>query len=320
MRYLAWGASKLLELYLEDNPGHEFAVCVDSYSTRADICGVPVVRPESIDFAKLDGKVIVVFAASSTAVQAIFSILTRKGLRYRKDFELYSSFLFHDFAERARTAFGLAIGDDACRRYEAFVLNSIKPHHTTILGTVLIDAMMEQIDRTAIPGAIAEVGAFEGGNALALLTLNRCLSDRRYYVMDSFEGFPEISTQDPSAFGLGDYATKTPFEQIVNGFCEFDNVIVVKGFVPDSFSLLPDDIRFSLVFYDCDLYQPALDTFRFAWDRLNPGGYMVVHDYCAEAGGFEGVKVAVHEYFDTLPVTMVDFPQNTMAVIRKPLV
>ena len=47
---------------------------------------------------------------------------------------------------------------------------------------------------------------------------------------------------------------------------------------------------------------------------------MVVHDYCTEIGGFEGVKVAVREFFGELPVVVVEFFENTMAVIQKPLI
>jgi hypothetical protein len=319
VKYIAWGASKLLELYLENNLSHGVVSCIDSYSLRTNISGVPVIRPDDVDFGNLNGYVIVVFAASSVALQAIFSILTRKGLRYQKDFILYSTLFYPGFVAKLKTSFGLETDSNTCSRYESFVLNTIKPHHTTVLGTVLLDSVVNQLNRESVSGAIAEVGAFEGGNALALLMLNPAVSDRRYYVMDSFEGFPEVSQLDPSAFGVGDYATHTPYEQILNSFSQFENVEIVKGFVPDSFGKLPRDVTFSLVFYDCDLYQPALDTFRFSWDKLNLGGYMVVHDYCAEAGGFEGVKAAVQEFFGMLHVPVVYFPENTMALIHKPL-
>ena len=320
MKYIAWGASKLLELYVAEKKDHGVAVCIDSYSTRSNILGVPVVRPDDVNFDDLSGTVIVIFAASSGAVQSLFSILTLRGLKYGKDFILYSTLFFPAFAEKFYSRFGLQVDRDACRRYEAFVLNSIKPHHTTVLGTVLLDAIINRIHQASVPGSIMEVGAFEGGNALALLMLNKKVASRHYFVMDSFEGFPEVSDCDPSQILAGDYATKTPYEQILNGFAGFDNIEVIKGFVPASFASLPEDSIFSIVFYDCDLYQPALDTFRFAWDRLSPGGYMVVHDYCAEAGGFEGVKAAVDEYFGGLPVTVAEFFENTMAVIQKPLI
>ncbi|MGZ4991977.1 MAG: TylF/MycF/NovP-related O-methyltransferase [Methylobacter sp.] len=320
MKYIAWGAGKLLELYVAEKKDHGVISCIDSNSTRSNILGVPVVRPDDINFGNLDGAVIVIFAISSAAVQSIFQILTLKGLKYGKDFILYSALFFFDFAEKLYFDFGLQVDKDTCRQYEAFVLNSIKPHHTTVLGTVLLDAVINRIHQESVPGMFMEVGAFEGGNALALLMLNKHAASRRYYVMDSFEGFPEVSDLDPSRCGAGDYATKTPYEQILNGFAEFDNIEVIRGFVPTSFANLPEDSVFSLVFYDCDLYLPALDTFKFAWNKLSPGGYMVVHDYCSETGGYEGVKAAVDEYFEGLPVTVVDFFENTMAVIQKPLV
>lgn len=320
MKYIAWGASKLLELYIAGKEDHGIVACVDSYSTKSNIVNVPIVRPGDMNLNDLNGAVIVIFAVSSGAVQSIFSILTIKGMRYGKDFILYSTLFFPDFAEKLHSCFGLEVDIDTCRRYDAFVLNSIKPHHTTVLGTVLLDAVVEQIHQASVPGAIMEVGAFEGGNALALLMLNNVVAGRRYYVMDSFEGFPEVSDFDPSRFVAGDYATITSYEYILNGFAEFENTEVIRGFVPASFANLPEDSVFSLVFYDCDLYQPALDTFKFAWSKLSPGGYMVVHDYCAEVGGFEGVKAAVDEYFGGLPVTVVAFPESTMAVIQKPLI
>lgn len=318
MKYVAWSASKLLEIYLAKKEDHGFIACVDSNSTKFAIEGVPVIRPDDVNFDQLQDVVIVIFAVTSAGMQAISRLLTSKGLRYGMDFILCSTLYFPDFAQKLYLNFGLCVDKETCMRYEAFVLNSIKSHHTTVLGTVLLDSIISSTSLASVPGMILEVGAYEGGNALALLMLNKAVSSRQYCMIDSFEGFPEISENDPTDYGAGYYATKTPFEQIVNDFSGFDNTMVIKGFVPSAFSNLPEDAVFSLVFYDCDLYQPAIDTFKFSWDRLSPGGYMIVHDYCAEVGGFKGVKAAVNEYFVGLQVTVVDFFENTMAVIQKP--
>jgi len=302
------------------NNEHDIVACIDGYCTHDKICGIPILHPSKINFTGLD-EVIVIFAVSSEAIQSIFAFLSRLGLTFRKDFILYSEFFYLHFCSKAfKNLESLSIEKGSCQRYEAFVLNSVKPHHTTILGSVLLDALLDRIHQEWIPGAIMEVGAYEGGNALALLSLNKYAVTRPYYVMDSFEGFPVVTDFDPLLFGEGDYATKTPYNLISNGFAVFDNTEVIKGFVPKSFDLLPKDLVLSLVFYDCDLYQPALDTFIYAWNRLSPGGYMVVHDYFAESGGFEGVKVAVDEFFLDLPVIVTEFSENTMAVIKKPLI
>jgi len=316
MSYIAWGASKLLELYVRNNSRHGVELCIDSHSEKKELLGIPIVRPNEVNLRNTD-KQIVIFAVSSTGVQAIFSILSRLGLKYLGDFILYSDLFFEGFKAKVNMSFGIDVADDLLRKYTAFVLNSKKPHHTTILGTVLIATLLDDVLHRQVAGDVLEVGAFEGGNALALLTLQSRLSARHYYILDSFEGFPQISNKDPQNFGAGDYATGTPVEEIVNGFKTFGNATVIKGFVPATFAHLSETQRYSVVFYDCDLYQPAIDTFQYAWDKLSTGGYMVVHDYCVQEGGFDGVRQAVDSYFGKLTVQVIPFFENTMAVIKK---
>lgn len=71
------------------------------------------------------------------------------------------------------------------------------------------------------------------------------------------------------------------------------------------------------MFYDCDLYQPALDTFEYFWDKIIPGGFMLVHDYIAEEGGFTGVKKATDEFFKPKGVVIHPIWETTMALITK---
>ena len=71
------------------------------------------------------------------------------------------------------------------------------------------------------------------------------------------------------------------------------------------------------LFYDCDFYLPALDTFDYFWDRIVPGGYLLIHDYEAEEGGYAGVKKATDEFFGPRKIKFPSFYENTMAVIRK---
>ena len=142
----------------------------------------------------------------------------------------------------------------------------------------------------AIRGDVAEVGAFEGGNVLLALQSAVWPRDRKYYMLDSFEGFPHLSAADPGDFGRGDYRPERALEELLIPFNLYPEAKVIKGFVPDTFARLPDS-QYALVFYDCDLYQPALDTFEYFWKRMVPGGIVLVHDYFAQPGGFAGVEL-----------------------------
>ena len=142
---------------------------------------------------------------------------------------------------------------------------------------------------------------------------------RSYYVFDSFEGFPEFSDFDPkekqTLYAEPDYN----FLRAADRLGTFENTCIMKGFIPETFENVPKNEMFSVVFYDCDLYQPALDTYDFFWSRLLPGGYLVIHDYESDSSGWSGVKKATHEYFDHRQVDITSFWETTMAVVKKPV-
>ena len=93
--------------------------------------------------------------------------------------------------------------------------------------------------------------------------------------------------------------------------------IIIPGFVPHTFSQIPHDQRFSVVFYDCDLYQPALDTYAFFWDRIEEGGMLIIHDNIATENGWAGVRKATEEFFNPKGIRFFDLWETTMSVILK---
>ena len=235
---------------------------------------------------------------------------------YGNQLNLYSDLFAADFSELVAEQLGWEPDRSLLIFATAFTLNTRTPLHTTICGTWLV---LESIRRFKdIPGDVAEVGAYEGGNAICMLQSPIWQDDRRYYIFDSFEGFPDLGPHDPRTFNAGDYATSKSVREVIGQFSPHRRAHIVKGFVPYTFAELPGDARFAVVFYDCDLYQPALDTFHFFWDRLVPGGLILVHDYFSQPGGFEGVKRATDEFCIGKNIVAGKFWQNTMAVIQKP--
>ena len=72
-----------------------------------------------------------------------------------------------------------------------------------------------------------------------------------------------------------------------------------------------------MVFYDCDLYQPALDTYSFFWERIEKDGMLIIHDNIATSNGWKGVRKATEEYFGTKNIKFYDFWETTMSVVFK---
>lgn len=315
MKRIAWGTSKLLWLYMQHSSEVHWDYIVDDFTDKDMFEGVPIRRSKQLASEKLDECQIYIFAVSNASLTAIITKLASSGLVLGKHVHLYSELFTSSFIEAVRSQLGWS-PDPALLRYSvAATLNSRKAVHTTLCGTWLFLEAVRHLEK--VRGDVAEVGCFEGGNALNCFLSGVWNGEKRYWLFDSFEGFPTPSLQDPQAVKSGDYTTTKPFGEIIAPLTIFPEVEIVKGFIPATFSAVPAERKFSLVFYDCDLYQPALDTFAFFWDRLLPGGLILIHDYFAEPGGFQGVRQATNEFFEPRGQKIMPFWQNTMAAVRK---
>lgn len=59
------------------------------------------------------------------------------------------------------------------------------------------------------------------------------------------------------------------------------------------------DVRFSLIHFDCDLYKPTKATLECLWPRLSRGGTMLFDEYAIQEWPSE--TMAVDEYFNDKP-------------------
>lgn len=312
---IAWGASKLLEMYLNETKSHSFSYCIDSFSDKENILGLPIKKIESLSNEEKGGFEIVIFGVSNSSLQEISEKLNDLNLAYKDDFIYYSDLFYDDFVEKVKKRLGFSLDPILYRYALAYTLNSKTLMQTTILGTWLFLEILKRVND--IEGEIAEVGSFQGGNALCSLQFMTNLKQKDYYIFDSFEGFPDVSEHDPETCSKGDLKIETTLQEVLDTFSKFPNAKVIKGFVPKTFSMIPEEEKFSLVFYDCDLYQPALDTFSCFWDKIVPGGYLIIHDYEVEEKGYNGVKKATKEFFTPKNMEIVAFFENTMAIIKK---
>jgi hypothetical protein len=139
---------------------------------------------------------------------------------------------------------------------------------------------------------------------------------RKDFIFDSFKGFDKLSDKDPAhqqdAFNY-DYNLKL----IKNFFVIYRQARVIEEVVPATFKHINNDEKYSLVFFDCDLYQPALDTYHYFWDKLKKGGMLVIYDNVATIDGWTGVRKATEDYFTPRRIKFHDLWETTMSVIIK---
>ena len=317
-KVVAWGANKLLQFYVRNTPQHKVSYIVDSNKElQGKRCaGLEVRSPDEIKIENLNSTIIILFPVSHTAIQSILGELHTRGFILNTNVFLYADVFYASFERKFKSVLKQDVRRPLYDFVKAFSLSTKVPIHTTLLGNMLFLELLDAMRNENMN--IAEVGAYHGGNALiALLHLAGQLKRPPFYIFDSFEGFPDLSAFDPHHKKKGDYKIEGTFENIRDTLSIFPNARVIKGFVPETFSQLPKNAQYGLVFYDCDLYEPALSTFKYFWDRIIPGGFLMIHDYVAEEGGFTGVKQATDEFFKGKDVTINVFWENTSAVVVK---
>lgn len=155
------------------------------------------------------------------------------------------------------------------------------------------------IYKRGIRGNVAECGVFKGDSAKFL---NKFFPDRKLYLFDTFEGFSDLDLKAERALGNEEFnnsvfANSPIFDEtsvsfVMKKMTYPDNVIVRKGYFPDSAEGVED--RFCFVNLDMDLYVPMLSGLQFFWDKVEPGGAMILHDYFKTE--LPGVKEAVEVF------------------------
>jgi len=147
-----------------------------------------------------------------------------------------------------------------------------------------------QFLKTAPEGEVAEIGVLHG----ALSYQIRATTGKPIHLFDSFEGLSEPTEKD-NAGHKG--AMAVSLETVKQNLSDFPDIKYYKGFVPERFNEVKD-LRFSFVYIDVDLYQPARDSLEFFYPRMLKGGIIMIDDYGFNT--FTGCKKAVDEISEKL--------------------
>lgn len=155
-----------------------------------------------------------------------------------------------------------------------------------------------------LEGSVAECGVNHGDSARYI---NLAFGDRKLYLFDTFEGFDEGDLNFERSINNRDFLDgqfnricfkdgepEVKIEEVKRKMTYLENVIIKKGYFPDTAEDVND--KFCFVNLDMDLYTPILNGLRFFWDKMVPGGGIMIHDYFRP--DLPGVKEAI-ENFET---------------------
>jgi hypothetical protein len=194
-----------------------------------------------------------------------------------------------------------------------FVANSA-PNLGDMTRFYTFNLVFDQIIKEQLAGDIAELGVYKGSTASMLAAFARQLGCF-VYLFDTFEGISQSNRREakadkqksPSGASLGQVAG------LVGARC----VRYIQGCFPGTSDQIPAGARFCLVHIDCDLYAPIKAALDYFYQRLVPGGFMIMHDYSSLH--WEGAERAVDEFFADKPEAVIPIPDGSGTVIVRRL-
>jgi hypothetical protein len=149
-----------------------------------------------------------------------------------------------------------------------------------------------------------------------------CIGDRTkiVYGFENWAGFRRLSAQDGQTAAevdkvVGGYDPSSFRDELLSAIAIFDGDRFVPG--KKRIELVDGDIetsvpafvagnpglRFSLVHFDCDLYQPTHAALAALWPRVSRGGVVLFDEYALKE--WAGETRAVDEFFADKPAVQV---------------
>lgn len=172
---------------------------------------------------------------------------------------------------------------------------------------------INQVMQEDVEGDFAEIGVYRGNSAAVLAHYARQYN-RSVFLFDTYEGFEQRDLTGIDAQKLhefGDTSLDMVRQNVGDGSIAF-----VKGYFPET---VTDDVAqrsYAVVHLDCDLYAPVKAGLEFFYDRLSPGGVIIIHDYANPC--WEGTRRAVDEFMPRVAEGLIVIPDKSgTAMIRK---
>lgn len=180
---------------------------------------------------------------------------------------------------------------------------------------------MQTVEREGIAGSVVECGVWAGGCVGLMASVNKAFGNkqRAFHLFDSFEGVPQPSVHDKDV--LERFAEEYPdlapdgadgsSELVPIGICSApldrvrelffgvleippEQVTIHQGWFQDTVPAARDEVGpIALLRLDGDWHESTRVCLEHLYDRLVPGGFLIIDDY----GCFAGCTKATDDFF-----------------------
>jgi len=148
--------------------------------------------------------------------------------------------------------------------------------------------VVETVILDGVPGDLIETGVWRGGACIYMRAILKAHdeTDRTVFVADSFEGLPAPDPERYPADADDKHhsfeALVIPLQEVRANFAKYglldDKVVFLKGWFKDTLPTLATE-RFSVLRLDGDMYESTMDALTNLYDKLSPGGFIIIDDY-----------------------------------------
>lgn len=172
----------------------------------------------------------------------------------------------------------------------------------------------ERVFEDGIPGDFLEAGVCQGGASIFMRALQVAFDQpqRRMWVADSFQGLPEPANEIDAGYDFSEAkqpwlaASQTAVEDNFRTYDLLsDEVVFLPGWFSDTLASAPVE-ELAILRLDADLYESTRDILAALYDKVAPGGFIVVDDYNA----FVPCRRAIEEFRAargiTEPIRLID--------------
>lgn len=158
----------------------------------------------------------------------------------------------------------------------------------------------ERVFEDQVPGDFLEAGVCQGGASILMRGLQVAFeqSQRRMWVADSFQGLPEPTNEIDTGYDFSE--GKQPWLAMTQAAVEdnfrtyellSDEVVFLPGWFCDTLASAPVS-SLAILRLDADLYESTRDALVALYDKVSPGGFIIIDDYNA----FTPCRRAVEEF------------------------
>ncbi|KAF0190413.1 MAG: methyltransferase-like protein [Gammaproteobacteria bacterium] len=168
-----------------------------------------------------------------------------------------------------------------------------------------------------LPGSFVECGVYKGFCSAVLtdyLDFSTAQASRSYYLYDTFEGIP-VDHLEGSPVDKDSYKEADLYEQVCERFRPHPNVRVIKGRVPDVFSVqeVPDQIAFLHI--DMNSATAEIGALEVLFERVVPGGMIIFDDYGWQA--YRAQKDQENAFMDARDYSILELPTGQGLVVKR---